>query len=324
MTYFDETAFLQGVGDGFIEQMYQRWLNNPGSVDESWARWFDGLAEDGATVVREARGASWAPRASRVIGDGDIPVPDEGAYAQIASASAPVFAAMAQGAAPPIAGVGFGAEQVKRATQDSIRALMLIRAYRARGHLLADLDPLKLNEPTEHPELDPAQYGFTEADLDRPIFINYVLGMESATLREILAALKRTYCAEIGVEFLHIQDPDQKAWLQERIEGGRNHTDFTENGKRAILERLTAAESFEKFLDKKFTGTKRFGLDGAEAVIPALEQIVKRGGQTGVREIVVGMAHRGRLNVLTNFMGKPFSAVFSEFQGGAASPDDVQ
>ena len=322
MTSFDETAFLYGANDAFIEQLYQRWLDSPGSVDPSWAQWFEGLAEDESAVRREAQGASWAPRASRVIGDGDIPVPDDGAYPQIATPQP--FAGAIAGGAPIVAPLGLGAEQIKRATQDSIRALMLIRAYRARGHLEAHLDPLGLEERAEHSELDPGHYGFTENDLDRPIYIGYVLGMENATLREIITALKRTYCGSIGVEFLHIQDPDQKAWLQERIEGGRNHTDFTENGKKAILERLTAAESFEKFLDKKFTGTKRFGLDGGEALMPALEQIVKRGGQLGLREIVIGMAHRGRLNMLTNFMGKPFTAVFSEFQGGSANPDDVQ
>ena len=324
MTQFEETSFLYGANDAFIEQLYQRWLDAPGSVDPSWAQWFEALSEDGGDMLRESRGASWAPKASKVIGDGDIPVPDEGAYAQIATPQIPSAMAGAFAGAPIMAAPGLGAEQVKRATQDSIRALMLIRAYRARGHLMANLDPLGLTEPVDHPELDPGHYGFTESDLDRPIFINYVLGMETATLREIITALKRTYCENIGIEFLHIQDPDQKAWLQERIEGGRNHTDFTENGKKAILERLTAAEMFEKFLDKKFTGTKRFGLDGGEALVPALEQIVKRGGQLGVREIVLGMAHRGRLNILTNFMGKPFTAVFSEFQGGSSNPDDVQ
>ena len=174
------------------------------------------------------------------------------------------------------------------------------------------------------PELDPRSYGFTDADFDRPIFINNVLGMETATLRQILEVLRKTYCGTIGVEFMHIQDPDQKAWIQERIEGGRNHTDFTVNGKKAILERLTAAENFERFLDKKYTGTKRFGLDGGEALMPAMEQVLKRGTQLGLKEVVLGMAHRGRLNVLANFMGKPFKAIFSEFQGNSAHPEDVQ
>ncbi|MFM2045344.1 MAG: 2-oxoglutarate dehydrogenase, component, partial [Pseudomonadota bacterium] len=201
---------------------------------------------------------------------------------------------------------------------------MLIRAYRVRGHLEAKLDPLGLEAREEHPELDYRTYGFTAADLDRPIFINNVLGMETATLRQIVETVRATYCGSIGVEFMHIQDPEQKAWIQERIEGIRNQTDFTRNGKKAILQRITAAEGFEKFLQLKYTGTKRFGLEGGEVLVPAIEQVMKRGGQLGLREIVLGMAHRGRLNVLTNVMGKPFKAVFSEFQGNAAHPEDVQ
>ncbi len=215
------------------------------------------------------------------------------------------------------------AEHIRAATLDSIRALMMIRAYRVRGHLEADLDPLGLRPRAPHPELDPKSYGFTDADMDRPIFVNHVLGFEIATLRQILERLRLTYCDKIGVEYMHIQDPEQKAWIQKRIENIANRTEFTERGKKAILERLSAAESFELFLDKKYTGTKRFGIDGGEAMIPALEQILKRGGQMGLREVVLGMPHRGRLNVLANFMGKPFRAIFSEFQGGASHPEDV-
>ena len=175
-----------------------------------------------------------------------------------------------------------------------------------------------------HPELDPATYGFGERDMDRPIFINYVLGLESATLREIIEICQQTYCGSIGVEFMHIQEPEQKAWIQERIEGIRNRTEFTDLGKHTILQRLTESEIFERFLDKKYTGTKRFGLDGGESVVPAIEQILKRGGQLGVEEIIIGMAHRGRLNFLANVMRKPYRAIFSEFQGNAANPEDVQ
>lgn len=201
---------------------------------------------------------------------------------------------------------------------------MLIRAYRVRGHLVAALDPLGIESRPVHADLDPASYGFDEDDLDLPIYIDRVLGRETATLREIVQLLRDTYSQSIGVEFMHISDPEQRIWIQERIEGERNHTDFTVAGKRAILERLTAAEIFERFSDRRYTGTKRFGLEGGESLIPALEQIVKRGGQLGVRELVLGMPHRGRLNVLANFMGKPFSAIFSEFQGNSANPDDVQ
>ncbi|MBM3560735.1 MAG: 2-oxoglutarate dehydrogenase E1 component, partial [Alphaproteobacteria bacterium] len=217
-----------------------------------------------------------------------------------------------------------GIDQIRRATLDSIRALTLIRAYRVRGHLEARLDPLGLMQPEKHSELDPKGYGFTDSDLERPIFINYVLGLESATLRQIMSLLRDTYCGHIGVEFMHIQGPEEKAWLQERIEGARNRTDFTERGKRAILEALTRAEVFERFLDRKYTGAKRFGLEGGESLIPALEQIITRGGQLGLRELVIGMPHRGRLNVLANVMDKPFRAIFSEFHGNAANSEDVQ
>ena len=216
------------------------------------------------------------------------------------------------------------AEDVRKATLDSVRALMMIRAYRMRGHLAADLDPLNLKGPVQHPELDPASYGFGPEDLDRPIFLDNVLGIEKGTIRQIVDILKRTYCGTLGVEFMHITDPDQKAWVQERIEGPDKEITFTKEGKKAILNKLIESEGFESFLNVKYVGTKRFGLDGGESMIPALEQIIKRGGQLGVTDIVFGMAHRGRLNVLANVMSKPFSAIFHEFQGGSSTPDDVE
>ena len=201
---------------------------------------------------------------------------------------------------------------------------MMIRAYRIRGHLAADLDPLKLEPRADREELDPASYGFTEADMDRKIFIDYVLGLEFATVREMVDILKRTYCGTLGVEFMHISEPAEKAWIQERIEGPDKAIAFTPEGKKAILNKLVEAEGFEKFLDVKYTGTKRFGLDGGESIVPALEQIIKRGGALGVREIVFGMAHRGRLNILAQVLGKPHRAIFHEFKGGSWTPDEVE
>jgi 2-oxoglutarate dehydrogenase E1 component len=276
-----------------LAEFYQRFLSAPDQLEPEWRRFFADLDDEAAAVVRELNGA--------------------GANGQSATAVA----------AGLTGGGDITASHIRAATLDSIRALMLIRAYRVRGHLEAKLDPLGLKPVEPHPELDPRTYGFTEADMDRPIFINNVLGLETATLGEIMAAVRETYCGTIGVEFMHIQDPAQKAWIQERIESIHNQTHFTDEGKRAILERLTAAEVFENFLNKKYTGTKRFGLDGGEAMIPALEQILKRGGQLGLKDVVIGMPHRGRLNVLANFMGKPSTAIFSEFQGGAAHPEDV-
>src|SRR5208282_2628749 len=214
-------------------------------------------------------------------------------------------------------------EAIRRATRDSVRALMMIRAYRMRGHLHANLDPLGLEPQKDHEELHPATYGFQESDYDRAIFIDHVLGLEFATVREMLAILRRTYCGTIGFEFVHISDPAEKAWIQERVEGPEKEVQFTNEGKRAILSKLVEAEGFESFFDVKYPGAKRFGLDGAEAMIPALDQIIKRGGQFGLCDIALGMAHRGRLNVLSQVMGKPHRVIFHEFKGGSSSPDAV-
>ncbi len=202
---------------------------------------------------------------------------------------------------------------------------MMIRAYRMRGHLHAKLDPLGIAAPIDdYNELSPSAYGFTEADMDRKIFIDNVLGLEYATVPEMIDILERTYCSTLGVEFMHMSEPEEKGWIQQRIEGPDKAIEFTANGKKAILQKLVEAEGFEQFIDVKYKGTKRFGLDGAEALIPALEQIVKRGGTLGLKEIILGMAHRGRLNVLTQFMGKPHRAVFHEFKGGSYAPEEVE
>ena len=227
-------------------------------------------------------------------------------------------------AAAQAKGVELSSTDVMQATRDSIHALMLIRAYRIRGHFHAKLDPLALEPEKNEEELDPRSYGFAESDLDRRIFLDKVLGLEFASMREIVAILRRTYCQTLGVEFMHISNAAQKSWIQERIEGRDKEITFTREGKRAILNKLVESEGFENFCDVKFTGTKRFGLDGAESLIPALEQIIKRGGNLGVQEICIGMPHRGRLNVLTQVMGKPHRALFHEFKGGSATPDEIE
>jgi 2-oxoglutarate dehydrogenase E1 component len=302
----DQATFLNGANATFIAELYARWLEDPAAVDESWRSFFSDLAEEAPALLKELEGPGWGAERGHVIVNGH----GNGAAAPAANGHA------ALAAAEP--------EMAQRQTLDALRALSLIRAYRVRGHLLADLDPLGLVRLQSHPDLDPATYGFTEADYERPIFVNGVLGFETATLREILAALKATYCGHVGVEYMHMQELEQRQWIQARIEVPRNQTEFTVQGKRAILERLTAAEMLERFLDKRYTGTKRFGLEGGEALIPALEQVLKRGGQLGMKELILGMPHRGRLNVLTNVMGKPFAALFSEFQGNPANPEDVQ
>ena len=307
----DQTSFLNGGNAVFIAELYTRYLDDPSAVDPSWVQFFRELKDEGAALLRDFKGTEWSPRDLKVIG-----AIDPEAAAAAAAAAKKGGAKGAAPAADPAAS--------RQAVLDSIRALMMVRVYRVRGHLEADLDPLGLTKREPHPELDYRSYGFTEADLDRPIFIDNVLGLESATLRQILQIVRATYCGKVGVEFMHIQDPDQKAWIQKRMESVRNQTEFTKEVKREILEGLTEAEGFERFLQLKYTGTKRFGLEGGESVIPSLEQIVKRGSQLGVDEVVVGMAHRGRLNILANFMQKPYRAIFSEFQGNPANPTDVQ
>ena len=319
-TAFEQTSFLYGGNAQFIEQLYAKYLENPAAVDQHWRQFFAGLEDNAEQAKAQVSGPSWARKDWPKAESGDLVSALDGQWPVT-----PPVAAKA-GATPAAAGKapGLSADDVRKATMDSVRALMMIRAYRMRGHLAADLDPLKLVEEQTHPELDPASYGFTPGDMDRPIFLDKVLGLEHATVRQIIDILKRTYCGTLGVEFMHISDPEQKGWIQERIEGVDKSISFTPEGKKAILNKLIEAEGFENFLNVKYTGTKRFGLDGAEAMIPALEQIIKRGGQLGLKEIVLGMAHRGRLNVLANVMAKPFSAIFHEFKGGSSTPDEVE
>ncbi|MCP5431992.1 MAG: 2-oxoglutarate dehydrogenase E1 component [Alphaproteobacteria bacterium] len=314
----DATSFLYGGNQVFLERLYRKWVDDPDSVDASWRSFFEELGDPTDAVRREADGASWRSSDWPVLANGELVDALSGGL-NGAHPEAQALAAKIEARAP-----GIDAAALRAATIDSIRAIMMIRAYRVRGHLAAKLDPLGIEPPVSHDELDPKSYGFTEADMDRPIYIDMVLGLETATLREMVAILERTYCSTLGVEFMHITDPEQKGWIQARIEGPDKEISFTPEGKRAILNKLVEAEGLERFLQVKYTGTKRFGLDGGEALIPALEQIIKRGGHLGVREIVLGMPHRGRLNVLANVMSKPYRVIFHEFKGGAAAPDEVE
>ncbi|WP_127144238.1 2-oxoglutarate dehydrogenase E1 component [Pelagibacterium montanilacus] len=313
------TSFLYGGNAGYVEDLYARFKSDPSSVDRSWAEFFSQLPDGTDDARRNAEGPSWQRRDWPRPANGDLVAAFDGNWGDIALKTHKAVAAKAQKD-----GDAVSAEAVMQATRDSIHAIMMIRAYRMRGHLHANLDPLGLEVREEAPELDPATYGFTEADYGREIFIDYYLGLEFATVPQMLDVLRRTYCGTLGIEFMHISDPESKAWIQERIEGPDKEITFTPRGKKAILAKLAEAEGFEKFLDVKYTGTKRFGLDGAESLIPALEQIIKRGGALGVKDIVLGMAHRGRLNVLTQVMAKPHRALFHEFKGGAFYPDDVE
>ncbi|HJU77634.1 MAG TPA: 2-oxoglutarate dehydrogenase E1 component [Sphingomicrobium sp.] len=221
------------------------------------------------------------------------------------------------------AAAGASPDEIRRAADDSIRAMMLIRTYRVRGHLAADLDPLGLTRREVPADLTPAYHGFSDDDVDRPIWIGGVLGYEEATIRQMVKVLQETYCGHIGFEYMHINEVEERRFIQDRIESPEATVQFTPEGKQSILAKVIHAEQWEKFLAKKYVGTKRFGLDGGESAVPALEAAIKYGGQYGVKEIDLGMAHRGRLNVLSNVMGKPAQAIFHEFAGGATNPADV-
>mgnify|MGYP001047714415 CR=1 FL=1 len=301
-------SMFDGSNAIYIEQQLSRYQANPSSVAPEWRAFFDKIDNPGTPHQPSWQRQDWPPKVN-----GELTSALDSDW-QLEKVTEKIQARQP----------GSTEEEIRAATLDSVRAIMMVRAYRFRGHLAADLDPLRLTPPSSHPELDPASYGFLEADYDRPIFLDFVLGLETATVREMLEILERTYCGTFAVEFMHISDPEEKSWLQERMEGPDKEIVFTETGKRAIFHKLVEAEGFEKFLDVKYTGTKRFGLDGGEALVPAMEQIIKRGGNLGAREIVIGMPHRGRLSVLTNVMAKPFRALFHEFLGGSANPDDVE
>ncbi len=290
----DQTSFLYGGNSSFIEELYGRYLVDPTSVESSWRGYFDGLDAEDRVLFGQAR-AALQPRPRGLAEPANLNRP---------------------------AAAGLDDDATKTLIREHLRLIMLIRAYRVRGHLIARLDPLGLSHKAHHPELDFHSYGFTDADLDREFYLDFVLGLETATLRRIMEVLQKTYSSTVGIEFLHIQDPDQKSWLQQRMESAQGFFDTTPEEKREILEHLTETEGFEQFLHVKFPGTKRFGLDGGESAIAALETMIRTSAELGVDEIALGMPHRGRLNVLANVMGKPYAAIFSEFQG-AASYDDV-
>jgi 2-oxoglutarate dehydrogenase E1 component len=291
---YKKTSFLEGNNSEFIEEFYAEYINNPSSLPKDWKSFFDGLKDNQDVILNNFKGPSWAPEKKlRENKNKKINNLKE-------KIESPIF--------------------IEQATKDSVRAIMLIRAYRIRGHLIANLDPLGIQKKNQHAELKPETYGFGPNDYNRKIFLDGVLGLQNSTLSEILTILKKTYCSNIGYEFMHMGDPDEKTWIRDRVEGKEKEVAFTSNGKKAILNKIIEAEGFEKYLHVKFVGTKRFGLDGGESLIPALEQIIKRGGNLGAKEIKIGMPHRGRLNVLANVMGKSYKAIFSEFFGKTVTP----
>ena len=291
-------SFLNSANAPYVAELYFKYTQNPKSIDDSWKRFFSSLNEDELSVLSDFGGPKWKKRETNVI--------DDISFDKVVRSSASLdFASF------------------KTSTLDSIRALRLIRAYRVNGHLIANLDPLNLHEKNYHPELDYKSYGFTDNDLDREIFVDGSLGLETATLAEIIKILNKTYSSSIGVEFLHIQSVEQKQWVQERIEEVHNKTNFTTQGKKAIYQRLVESELFEQYLDKKFLGTKRYGVEGGESMIPGIEQIVKQSCLADVQDIYFGTAHRGRLTLLATVLGMPYRGILSKFQGSLNDPNEV-
>ena len=291
-------SFLNSANAPYVAELYFKYTQNPKSIDDSWKSFFSSLNEDELSIISDFGGPEWKKRDTNVI--------DDISFDKVVRSSASVdFASF------------------KTSTLDSIRALRLIRAYRVNGHLIANLDPLNLHEKNYHPELDYKSYGFSDNDLDREIFVDGSLGLETATLKEIIKILNQTYSSSIGVEFLHIQSVEQKQWVQERIEEVHNKTNFTTQGKKAIYQRLVESELFEQYLDKKFLGTKRYGVEGGESMIPGIEQIVKQSCLADVQDIYFGTAHRGRLTLLATVLGMPYRGILSKFQGSLNDPNEV-
>jgi len=294
---FEKTSFLQGGNTPFIKELYLQYLNNRDSIPKSWADFFDGLGEDEDIIKKEIAGPSWAQKKNNYL---ETKILEKIEKKKNDASSDSNF----------ISKKNYEIEKAQ-----SVKAIALIRAYRIRGHLIAKLDPLGMLESKYLYELHPNDHGFKKENYNQKIYLNGYLDKDYATVNEILIFLRKTYCSTIGVEYMHISDPAEKIWFRERVEKKEHQLNFTNNGKKAILNKLIQAEGFEKFLAVKFLGTKRFGIDGGESLIPALEQLIKRGGQLGVKEMKIGMPHRGRLNVLANVLQKSYKRMFNEFAG---------
>jgi len=281
-----------GINAGFAAEVRERWEVDPASVEESWQR---ALAGEGAAAL-EAPPRNGAAARPPLTGTAEAPAATGGPAPAVAEAAAPGDVA-----------------RVLHITDKNARVLRLIHSYRARGHRVADSDPLG-GQSNYFPELDPAHYGFGNHDMDQPFTTGDLPGGSVQTLREILERLRRTYCGKIGVEYTHVQDPGRKAWLQQRMEESQNEPRMSDEQRSRVYEKLSAAEYFERFLHTKFVGQKRFSLEGAEAMIPLLDYVVESAPAHGINELVLGMSHRGRLNVLCNVLGKSYEAIFSEFE----------
>ena len=305
---YEKTSFLNKSNSAFIERMYLKFINKEADLPESWKDYFEGIGDELNIITKEINGPSWGPKKNKVDIDElqkKIDQKENNLEDNLVDKSEK-----------------FNYQLLANSNKDSISAVSLIRAYRLRGHLLANLDPLGMRESDYLDELHPEFYGFKKENYDKKIFLNGVINRKDATIKEILKFLKKTYCGNVGYEFMHISNPDERKWFRDRIEQDSNALEFTKNGKEAILNKLVQAEGFEKFLATKYVGTKRFGLDGGESLIPALEQIIKISGQSQVKEVKIGMSHRGRLNVLANVLQKSYKRIFNEFAGEFGNTSD--
>lgn len=289
-------SFLSGENGPFIAHLYETYLASPEAVPLTWQHFFASLEESKQGVIADYRGASWAPKPS---------------YGEPAREPVHPISSSSGGCSP-------------QALQESIRAFMLIRAYRVKGHLAAQLDPLKLEQKVLHRDLDPVTYGFRFDEGDHPLFLDHAVGAEPMSLNQMVEKMRKTYCGTLGIEFMHIQEPKEKAWIQDAVENHHLPLNIDPALQRKILEDLVSAEAFERFLAVKYPAGKRFGLEGGESLIPGLVQALKRAGEKDTQQIVLGMSHRGRLNVLSNIMGISGVSIFSQFQGKSAYPEDVQ
>jgi len=300
---YKKTSFLNKSNSAFIEQMYLKFINKDSDLPESWRNYFLDIGEEIDLVVNEINGPTWSPQKKKINLDeikknidsenNNFLIERKNNYTENTD--------------------------TKKENRDSIRAVSMIRSYRQRGHLIAKVDPLNIRESEYLDELHPDSYGFNKKDYQKKIYLDGITNKEYSNIKEILSFLKKTYCGPIGYEYMHISNPTERKWIRDRVEKDDNALQFTKNGKNAILNKLIQAEGFEKFLNTKFVGTKRFGLDGAESLIPALEQIIKIGGQYKIKEVKIGMSHRGRLNVLANVLQKSYKRIFNEFVGEISS-----
>jgi 2-oxoglutarate dehydrogenase E1 component len=289
---YEKTAFLSKSNSAFIEEMYVKFINNDSNLPDSWREYFNEIGDEADVVLKEINGPSWSPAPKKTfIKKGQKNYKDNGTLSDL---------------------------ELMKSNANSIKAVAMIRSYRQRGHLIAKLDPLGLLKSDYLDELHPESYGFKKNDYQKKIFLDGVTNKQESNIKEILEFLREKYCGSLGYEYMHISNPTERKWFRDRVEKTDDFK-FTQNGKEAILNKLIQAEGFEKFLHTKYVGTKRFGLDGAESLIPALEQIIKIGGQSQVKEVKIGMSHRGRLNVLANVLQKSYKRIFNEFAGEVSS-----